>query len=312
MPSSRQGGHRSATILQVNTDTWRPLGVNTEDEIAAYDALHDGIPSWLRSPFWTWVRDSITRSRSTSRGDQVPMLDTALVEQMCQTLKLPLNNLRSTIVNTSTGQKQLTDAIGVLQTSHHPLQIADYILAHATRTKSEELDSILERSKSVWTVGTRSGRPGLVRRVPLGVQISADAVMARAGQAGIRLASAWEELYGLEPNPSEAYRLAILSIEDAVVPVVSPKNAKATMGTVLRQIEDQKDWRLPMEREHDNASSSEVLVGMMRMIWHGQHDRHGGQPAAPGNVSIEEATVAVSIAATIVQWFDTGLAVRGH
>ena len=104
----------------------------------------------------------------------------------------------------------------------------------------------------------------------------------------------------------------ILSIEDAVVPVVSPKNAKATMGTVLRQIEDQKDWRLPMEREHDNASSSEVLVGMMRMIWHGQHDRHGGQPAAPGNVSIEEATVAVSIAATIVQWFDTGLAVRGH
>ncbi|MET8350897.1 hypothetical protein [Micromonospora sp. NPDC005206] len=62
-----------------------------------------------------------------------------------------------------------------------------------------------------------------------------------------------------------------------------------------------------MEREHDSALSSQVVIGMLRMLWHGQHDRHGGQPSAPGNVSIDEAQVAVSVAVTLVQWFDTEL-----
>jgi hypothetical protein len=134
--------------------------------------------------------------------------------------------------------------------------------------------------------------------------------MARAGRAGTRLAKAWEELYGLTPNASAAYRLAILAVEDAAAPVISPNNSNATLGTMLRQIEDQKDWRLPMEREHNRTSSSDVLVGMLRMLWHGQHDRHGGQPSAPGNVSIDEAQVAVSLAVTLVQWFDVGLIQR--
>lgn len=53
---------------------------------------------------------------------------------------------------------------------------------------------------------------------------------------------------------------------------------------------------------------------MMRMLWHGQHDRHGGQhdldggqPSAPGGGSVEEATIAVSLAVSRVQWFDAGL-----
>lgn len=117
-------------------------------------------------------------------------------------------------------------------------------------------------------------------------------------------------MYGIEPSPSEAYRLAIMAVEDAAVPVVSPKNAVATLGTVLRDIEQQGDWRLPMTRERDNASSRDLLVGMLRLLWHGQHDRHGGQPSAPGDVSLEEASVAVSSAVVLVQWFIAGLASR--
>ena len=59
-----------------------------------------------------------------------------------------------------------------------------------------------------------------------------------------------------------------------------------------------------MEREHQNAPTAVVLIGMMRVLWHGQHDRHGGQPTSPGNVSAAEATVAVSLAVTLVNWFD--------
>ena len=288
--------------------TWRPLGVDTEDEIANYDALHDGVPNWLQPPFWAWVTDAVTQIRRFPDGSgRIPMLDTDLAEQLCQTLKIPLPNLRERQADASRGQRQLKTAMEAFGKHPAPLQIVDYLLAYGQNVNPDALSAVLERGKSAWVVGVRSGKPGLVRRVPIGVQIAADSIMATAGRAGMRLAEAWEELYGVAPNASAAYRLAILAVEDAAVPVVSPKNTNATLGTVLKQIEDQKDWKLPMDREHANARSREVLVAMMRMLWHGQHDRHGGQPSAPGNVSEEEATVAVSLAVTLVQWFDASL-----
>lgn len=65
-----------------------------------------------------------------------------------------------------------------------------------------------------------------------------------------------------------------------------------------------------MTREDSRYPSADVLIGMIRMLWHGQHDRHGGQPSAPGNVSEQEAIVAVGLATTLVQWFDAGVVKR--
>lgn len=295
----------------MSEESWRPLGVDTDDEVADYDALHEGVPAWLAAPFWAWVFDAVTLHRPYSDGSgRVAMLDVALAEKLCQTLRIPLPNLRATSVDVPTGNGQLRGAMDAFRGHTDPLQIVDYLLAYGERTKPDELEELLERGKSAWTVGTRSGRPGLVRRVPLGVQIAADSVMARSGRAGVRLAKAWEALYGIGPDPSEAYRLAILAVEDAAVPVVSPSSSRASLGTVLKQIEDQGDWRLPMEREHPQAPSHETVVALMRMLWHGQHDRHGGQPSAPGNVTYPEAVVAVSVAVTLVQLFDAGLIER--
>ena len=132
--------------------------------------------------------------------------------------------------------------------------------------------------------------------------------MRSADQAGIRLAKAWEALYGLEPSASTAYGLAIKAVEDAAIPVVSRTNGSATLGTVIKQMRDQGDWELPMLREHEFAASKDVMIGMMRVLWEGQHDRHGGgEPSKPGDVSIEEATVAVSLAVTLVNLFSAGL-----
>lgn len=297
----------------MTNETWRPLGVDTEDDVAEYDALHDGLPLWMASTFWEWVRMALTvQRRGGIRSDWVSALDVELVEAMGHSLRLPLPNLRVEFMDYANGKHQLDDAVDALRRqAKTPLQIADYLLAHDGHAKAEQLATVLERSKSAYTVGTRAGRPGLVRRVPLGVQTAADSVMARAGRAGVRLAKAWEELYGLTPRPSEAYRQAILAVEDAAIPVVSPAHASATLGSVLGQMEGQKDWRLPMDREHGKAPTGEVLVGMMRVLWHGQHDRHGGQPTGPGNVSVEEATVAVSLAVAIVNLFESGLVARG-
>ncbi|UOX87198.1 hypothetical protein MUY14_36580 [Amycolatopsis sp. FBCC-B4732] len=292
-------------------DVWRPLGVDTEEQVAEYDALHDGVPTWMDAAYWTWVRDVLTVREYTSTGrNQVDMLNVSLAEKMCQMLRIPLPSLRKSYADYSVGQDQLNRAIQALRGHSLPLQIADYLLAHGGKVPSDNLDSLLERSRSAYRVGVRAGRPGLSRRVPEGVQVAAESVMVRAGKAGVRLSSAWGELYGVNSNASAAYRLAILAVEDAAIPVVSPSNKSATLGTVIKQIEDQKDWRLPMDREHGKAPSSDVVIATLKMLWHGQHDRHGGQPFAPGNVSFAEAQVAVSLAVVLVQWFDAGLIQR--
>lgn len=294
-------------------EIWRPLGVETEQDIAEYDALHDGVPEWMSSTFWHWIREAITVYRRYSDGSgRFPMVREALVEAMCQTLRIGLPPIRMKGNGRSEGEAQFKIAMEALVNSRKPLAIADYLLAHADEPNADALESLLTRSKSAWTVGERAGYSALVRRVPEGVQLGADSVMARAGRAGARLARAWEELYGIEPNASAAYGLAIKAVEDAAIPVVSPTNGAATLGTVLRQLEDQADWKLPMEREHERATSREVLIGMTRMLWHGQHDRHGGQPSAPGDVSVKEATVAVSLATTLVNLFSSALVERAE
>jgi hypothetical protein len=103
---------------------------------------------------------------------------------------------------------------------------------------------------------------------------------------------------------------AIKAVEDAAVPVVSPKNKQAILGTVISDMKQQKGWCLPMQSEDNFALSSDVILSMMKLLWHGQHDRHGGQPSAPGNVSFEEVVVAVGLATTLVHWFDAGVVVQ--
>jgi hypothetical protein len=295
----------------VTDGTWRPFGVDDEEQVAEYDALHDGVPRWMSAAFWAWADGCITEDRMyRDRSGSFRILRVTLVEELGQTLQLALPNLRHDNSDYSSREHYLGEARKALRSHSNPLAIADYLLAHAPSNDSATFDSLLERTKSAWRVGERFGKPGLVRRVPLGVQDGADSVIERSGRAGVRLAKAWGELYGLEPNASEAYRQAILAVEDAAIPVVSSTNKSATLGTVLKQIEDQGDWKLPMTRQHDKAPSGEVLIGMIRTLWHGQHDRHGGQPSAPGNVSHEEAVIAVGLATTLVHWFDARLVTR--
>lgn len=177
----------------MSDEAWRPLGVDSEEEISSYDALHDGVPSWMESSFWAWVKDGITEIRHYIDGSgRVPMLDEVLTEVMCQRLRITLPNLRHGQTDGDVGKQQLQRALQVLRKHPNPLQIADYLLANDGHAEPQALNVLLEHSKSVWEVGTRLGRPGLTRRVPLGVQIAANDIIGRAGQAGLRLAKAWE------------------------------------------------------------------------------------------------------------------------
>lgn len=303
--------HQGEQMTDETHAAWRPLGVDDAEDIAEYDALHDGLPAWISAAFWAWVRESLTERRRYRDGSgSVDHLNEGLAESLAQALRVVAPNLRFVGTNSTAGRTQLDSMLTLLQNKSDPLQVADYILAFGSPRRPDVLEELLVRGESAWRVGTRSGRPGLVRRVPEGVQAGADETMARAGRAGVRLAKAWENVYGIDPNPSEGFRLAILAVEDASIPVVSTKNVRATLGTVIAQMSDQNDWDLPLGREHQETPTRDVLIGMMRALWHGQHDRHGGQPSAPGDVSMDEATVAVGLATTLVQLFDAGLVRR--
>lgn len=299
------------TLRPVTDEVWRPLGVETDEEVAEYDALHDGVPPWMEAGFWVWIRDAISVPSSYPDGSgRFPAAAQPLVSMMCQRLRIQLPDIGPTARAIDKAQHQIATSLKVLKDHANQLQIADYLLANGGHAPAKDLAGLLKRSKSAWMVGERAGYPGLVRRVPEGVQLAADAAMAKTGRAGLNLAKAWDKLYGLDPDASAAYSLAVRAVEDAVVPVVAPADRGATLGKVIAQMESQKGWRLPMDREHNKALSGDVMVALMRLIWHGQHDRHGGQPSAPGNVSLEEAKVAVSAAVTLISLFHEDLAAR--
>lgn len=306
MTAAHERSFLSALSASIDTVTdeeevWRPLGVDTDEEIAEYDALHEGLPLWMKDQFWDWLWFAL----QTRNGVGAREVNWPLVTVMGQALRVPLPNMKD-------WQRHNVETVLYRLDDEKILQVADYLLAHGVDTFGdlpEALNGILSRCNSAWTVGERAGRRGLVRRVPEGVQVAADAVMGRAGRAGVRLAKAWEALYGLAPNPSQAYSLAIKSIEDATVPIVSPNNSRATLGTVIGQITADADWKLPMVREPAASPTKEVVLGMLRVVWEGQHDRHGG-PIAPGDVSQDEAASAVLLAVVLVGWFDAGLVAR--
>jgi hypothetical protein len=90
----------------VTESTWRPLGVDTEDLIAEYDALHEGVPDWMASVFWDWIRATMTVRRTYRDGSgSFPMVREALVEEMCQRLRIGLPPIRMTERGESEGQR---------------------------------------------------------------------------------------------------------------------------------------------------------------------------------------------------------------
>jgi hypothetical protein len=185
------------------------------------------------------------------------------------------------------------------------LRVADYLLSTSPHSDGS-LEPILLGARSKWTVGERDGRPGLVDRVSAGVQDAAEALFTR-GEAGRVLARAWAMVHGLDPKPSAAYADAVVAVEIVAIGTVQPTHTTATLGTVIGQMKADGDWRLPL-REHPDAPGAELLISMLRTLWHGHRDRHGKVDYS--DVTVDEARAAVSLAVSLVDWFDSGVIAR--
>ena len=301
--------HSSGRRRRMADAVWRPLSVQTEEQVAEYDALHEGVPEWIDRQFWNWVCSALGNVPEDWNyffdGKRGLELNCPLMEEMGVALRLSVPD------EIYTSSDSLWAAIKAIQrASVDPLDVADYLLAHSTYAHEEEIDELLQRGNSKWKVGERNGFKGLERRVPEGVQVAADHAMQEGGRSGRRLAHAWELLYGVRPDPTGAYAEAVKAVEGVACPLLCPDDRGATLGKAINIVRTQH-WHVPMSKQDDRAPTEDVLEGMMRVLWHGQHDRHDdGEPSAPGKVSLEEATVAVGLAVTLIHWFAAGLVVR--
>src|SRR5690242_9027153 len=95
----------------------------------------------------------------------------------------------------------------------------------------------------------------------------------------------------------------IRAVESAAVPVVTPKDKKATLGTIIGQMKNQGALYTTGGTSSANDGVSAV-VGMMTMLWEQQTDRHGANPTIPATQ--ERVEMLLPVAAALVHMFSTG------
>lgn len=277
---------------------WVPLGLD-DSALDDYYAARDDIPKYLETSLWMWIDKALLSASGTFRADLVRKGERVLRTWLAvdHVRDFPSEKLRAV-------RSAYSDRSDI-----EVWRFVDFLLAYDdgpyASSRRDSLAEMLVQAGSGWQVGRRGGKVGLVSRLPDGVGVAGTATFQH-GDAGKRLAAAWETVFGVDPDPSKGYLLAVKAVEDAAIPVVCPNDRTATLGKVIG-IVNGGTWRPPHLREDPASPTHDVLVGMMRTLWVGQHDRHGGPSVVDvPAVTQAEAESAVMLAVTLVGWFETG------
>jgi len=276
------------------TGDWRPLSAR-EGRREEYESLAPGIPAWLRQSILDWVGTVVGASPNL-------YLFLQEVERKCRISLSWTQGQRSALTSLQAMIDENEDGY---------LDVVDFLLSGPQGGAiSSVLGHLLEQGGSLFHVVERDGVWMLERRVGSEVAAGAERAIAGGGRAGDHLGRAWHEVYGREPSPSAAYREAVRAVEAAAKPVVEPSNQQATLGTMIRVLDDhQADFSLALQPTRGN--SIETLLEMMRVLWKSQLDRHGtDDESVPIEVSKDEAETALHLAITLVHWFTSGAVTR--
>ena len=285
--------------------TYRPLSARGQSS-TSFDTLHEGIPAWLLEPVRAWLRPFI-RSRATT-GGLIYHADWMRNLQARMHLEPPLP-----------WHFAISDVAHALEervarnNGEVGLDIIDYVLHHLPEARrygsdeaAEEIAAILLSGGSAWEV-TPVGNDGsysLTRRAVGPVREAIDEIMPVAERAGRHLTDAWRYLASRDPIPDQAYFQALMAVEAAAKPIVSPRDGDATLGKMLRAVRD-----APQKFRFVLGDVSTV-VPIMEAMWT-THVRHGTDDReAPMGMSQDEADAGVHTALTLVRWFVGGAITR--
>ena len=185
------------------------------------------------------------------------------------------------------------------------LDVIDYILAEEDvhPVAVWQLEKLLSDGGSAW----RATSGGLQRRIDSTAQATADSVIGTQTRASRHLADAWQRAWGRDPDASGAYREAVRAVEAGYQDIVSPRNERATLGTIIADIGN-KPEKLRVRLGGDEADGNVDRLGaMLEMLWKSQFDRHGtADDDVPLNVTLDEARDAVVLSSTLVHLAQDG------
>ncbi|MFC9360783.1 hypothetical protein ACFTZB_29945 [Rhodococcus sp. NPDC057014] len=281
---------------------WTPPGLD-ESELEQFLTIERGIPNAANESIHRWL----TRDMY---GHEFMDVTVFLRFQTAARQDLGFMNVGLTDVD-----QVLQVLRGLDQTVR--AYLVDFMLSEITPSRLgtrpqrvEELQKILGASGAGWQVGLRKERYGLVEVMPGGVVDIVEEAMSAADQASSLLRAAWERAFGIDQSPSHAYYDAVRAVEVLSCPLISPKDANATLGkdiNVLRNAPDK--WEFSMKGSKF-VSPVEHVVSAMQLLWHSQSDRHGR--ADYEDVSADEAQAAVLLSSTLVGWLSKSMLRRSE
>ena len=188
------------------------------------------------------------------------------------------------------------------------LDVIDWLLGHSCGD-AQSLEHVLKAAGHVLRVSPDGRR--LVERIEPTLWNEHEQVTQLDDQASQYMQEAWALAFGREPNLSDAWGRAIKAIETLLKPIVSPKNDKATIGSMvsaLRQSPDKWKCKLPDREYKANGKTRvkpgiEVFIDALATIGY-QPDRHGSDQ--PQDVDEATARSVLFLATTVVGWLRDG------
>ena len=287
----------------MTTPRFIPFGLE-EDDVEEFFALTEE----LSEATLTLVRDWIIEHH---RGHYRTHIESSLLVKYASVARKKIPIATGEMVGT-------TDLRKFFPGTENHLGFVQFLLySVVSGTAAKELDHILLSGHAAWTISEpEGGRRRIVRRLPEGVAESVRDVASKSDLAGRHLTKAWNNAYGLEADPSVAYSSAIKAVETLACPMILPASPTATLGTAIRTLDDQHNtstkstWTFTIENPKDAAESVNSVISMMKLLWHGQVDRHGSDASVFKDATIDQARAAVLLAATLVGWLNDGYLVK--
>lgn len=265
--------------------------------------LHPGVPPHLEAPLTEWIKEYETHEILREAALRAEVSYAPGDYYRFANYRVPA--LLKGIQAAADPDKAFLDVLeGVLFSRFHGADNESYErsrqeLKLVALESAGSLDKILGLGGSHWHVV----EDHLEARVDDGVREAVEQARKEtaATSASAHLGNAWLACYGRNPNPGHAYSEAIKAVEAAAAPVISPKDLKATLGTMLGQLRPTAQlWRFAIA-----PGSIDPVIDSMSTLWDGQTDRHGGnRPTTP--IPPEAAQAAVLLAASLVHWFAAG------
>lgn len=286
-------------------------GTKSENE---HLALKEGVPPHLAASLYSWVQEQVLIEGIDEYGLFRIMPDVGYIRRIELEMQEPLGTnderLMSELLKRCHADAEWwLDLIDYLLRNPLPVTSPRPGILSSPRERARQLEDYLYRGNSAWTVRPFGEAHSLERRVEEAVESAMRDAAARNPTAGQYLTSAWHLAYGRSPSAGQSYGDSIKAVEAAAIPVISPRDSKATLGTILGAMRaNPGKWTVQVPATSAATPGEQLIVAMMNALWTGQAGRHGTPtPSTPASQTQIEAEAAVHLAATLVHWFSTGV-----